>query len=109
MATTPVILKSLPGIKRDGTRYEGDYYVDGQWVRWQRGLPRKVGGYSVVNRYLTEISRGVKTFTENGLTYFHSGSAGLVERFTLTATGNSSITTDPVSYTHLTLPTNREV
>jgi hypothetical protein len=68
--------------------------VDGQWVRWQRGLPRKVGGYSVVNRYLTEISRGVKTFTENGLTYFHSGSAGLVERFTLTATGNSSITTD---------------
>jgi hypothetical protein len=93
MATTPIILKSLAGIKRDGTRFEGDYYVDGQWVRWQRGLPRKIGGYTVVNRYLSEISRGVKTFTENGLTYFHSGSAGTVERFTLDATGNSSITT----------------
>ena len=93
MATTPIILKSLAGIKRDGTRFEGDYYVDGQWVRWQRGLPRKIGGYTVVNRYLSEISRGVKTFTENGLTYFHSGSASAVERFTLDATGNSSVTT----------------
>lgn len=91
MATSPVIIKSLPGIKRDGTKYEGDYYVDGQWVRWQRGLPRKVGGYAVVNRYLTEISRGVKTFTENGLTYFHSGSSGLVERFTLNSSGNASL------------------
>ena len=94
MATTPIVLKSLPGIKRDGTRYEGDYYVDGQWVRWQRGLTRKVGGYTVVNRYLSEISRGVKTFTQNSLTYFHTGSAGSVERFTLDASGNSSLITD---------------
>ena len=101
MATTPVVLKSLPGIKRDGTRFEGDYYVDGQWVRWQRGLPRKIGGYSVINRYLAEISRGVKTFTENGLTYFHSGSAGFLERFTIDASGNSSLTSDrtPATYT----------
>jgi len=91
MTTTPIVLKSLPGIKRDGTRYEGDYYVDGQWVRWQRGLPRKVGGYTVVNRYLPEVSRGVKTFTQNSLTYFHSGSAGFIERFTLDASGNSSL------------------
>ena len=100
MATTPVVLKSLPGIKRDGTRFEGDYYVDGQWVRWQRGLPRKIGGYSVINRYLAEISRGVKTFTENGLTYFHSGSAGFLERFTIDASGNSSLTSDrtPATY-----------
>jgi hypothetical protein len=100
MATNPVVLKSLPGIKRDGTKFEGDYYVDGQWVRWQRGLPRKIGGYSVINRYLTEISRGVKTFTENGLTYFHSGSAGFLERFTIDASGNSSLITDrtPTTY-----------
>jgi hypothetical protein len=100
MATSPIVLKSLPGIKRDGTRYEGDYYVDGQWVRWQRGLPRKVGGYTVVNRYLTEVSRGVKTFTQNGLTYFHSGSADFVQRFTLDASGNSSLMSDrtPTTY-----------
>jgi hypothetical protein len=101
MATTPVVLKSLPGIKRDGTKFEGDYYVDGQWVRWQRGLPRKIGGYSVINRYLAEISRGVKTFTENGLTYFHSGSAGFLERFTIDASGNSSLTSDRTPATYI--------
>lgn len=100
MATNPVILKSLPGIKRDGTRFEGDYYVDGQWVRWQRGLPRKIGGYSVINRYLSEISRGVKTFTQNGLTYFHSGSSSLLDRFTIDGNGNASLITDrtPTTY-----------
>ena len=69
--------------------------------RWQRSLPRKIGGYAVINRYLTEISRGVKTFTQNGLTYFHSGSAGCLERFTIDASGNSSLITDrtPTTYT----------
>ena len=50
MATIPVILRSKPGIKRDGTRYEGDFYVDGEWCRFQRGLPRKIGGYQSVER-----------------------------------------------------------
>ena len=36
------VLKSQPGIKRDGTKFEGDFYVDGQWVRFQRGRPRKI-------------------------------------------------------------------
>ena len=42
MAEKIVQIKSLPGIKRDGTKFEGDQYVDGQWVRFQRGLPRKI-------------------------------------------------------------------
>ena len=89
-----MILKSLPGIKRDGTRFEGDYYVDGQWVRWQRGLPRKIGGYRSTQRYLTEISRGFSTFTQQLFVYCHSGGANKLERFTLDASGNSSIVTD---------------
>ena len=101
MADPTVILKSLPGIKRDGTVFEGDYYVDGQWVRWQRGLPRKMGGYRSTQKYLTEISRGFSTFTQMNYIYCHSGGHSKLERFTIDSTGNSSIVTDrtPASLT----------
>lgn len=94
MPETTIVLKSQPGIKRDGTVFEGDYYVDGQWVRWQRGLPRKMGGYRTTQKYLTEISRGFSTFTQQLFVYCHSGSANYLERFTIDSTGNSSVITD---------------
>jgi len=94
MPETTIVLKSQPGIKRDGTKFEGDFYVDGQWVRWQRGLPRKMGGYRSIQKYLTEISRGFSTFTQQSFVYCHSGSANKLERFTIDSTGNSSIVTD---------------
>lgn len=94
MPEQTVILKSNPGIKRDGTKFEGDFYVDGQWVRWQRGLPRKMGGYRATQKYLTEISRGFSNFTQQLFIYCHSGSANYLERFTIDSTGNSSIITD---------------
>lgn len=94
MTTMPIILKSRPGIKRDGTVFEGDFYTEGQWVRFQRGLPRKIGGYNVVTRYIAEICRGMKTYTEDAFTYFHLGSASMLERFRLDNQGISSIVSD---------------
>ena len=94
MPETTVVLKSSPGIKRDGTRFEGDFYVDGQWVRWQRGLPRKMGGYRAIQKYLTEVSRGFSTFTQQGFVYCHSGGATTLERFTIDGSQNSSIVSD---------------
>lgn len=94
MAESTLILRSDPGIKRDGTKFEGNFYTDGQWVRWQRGLPRKMGGYRTTQKYLTEISRGFSTFTQQGFIYCHSGGEASLERFTIDATGNSSIITD---------------
>jgi hypothetical protein len=91
MPDTTVVLKSEPGIKRDGTKFEGNFYTDGQWVRWQRGLPRKIGGYKSTQKYLTEISRGFSNFTQQDYVYCHSGGANTLERFTLDITGNSSI------------------
>lgn len=45
-------LHALPGIKKDGTSTEGDYWNDGQWVRFYRGLPRSMPGYrSMTNEY----------------------------------------------------------
>jgi hypothetical protein len=88
------VLRSSPGIKRDGTKFEGDNYVDGQWVRWQRGLPRKMGGFKTTQKYLQELSRGFSTFTQMNYVYCHSGGATTLDRFTLDATGNSSVVTN---------------
>jgi hypothetical protein len=91
MPKSTLVLKSLAGIKRDGTKYEGDFYTDGQWVRFQRGLPRKIGGYRSINKYLTEISRGFNSFTQQSLQYCHSAGSSTVERFTIDSSKNSSI------------------
>jgi hypothetical protein len=94
MAEKIVQIKSLPGIKRDGTKFEGDQYVDGQWVRFQRGLPRKIGGYRAISKYLREVSRALHEYTQDSLTYVHSGSANFVERFYIDGSYNTSVITN---------------
>jgi hypothetical protein len=46
------------GIKRDGSFFSGNYFIDGSWCRFQRGLPRKMGGYFQVNGLLPNPPRG---------------------------------------------------
>jgi hypothetical protein len=87
-------IKSAPGIKRDGTRLEGDNYVYGQWVRFQRGLPRKIGGYRSINKYITGVVRAVHEYTQDLLTYLHLGSANKVERLFIDGSYNTSVITD---------------
>ena len=33
-----------PGIQRDGTSFQSEYCIDGQWIRFQRGKVKKIGG-----------------------------------------------------------------
>jgi hypothetical protein len=106
MASRVVQIRSQPGIKRDGTKFEGDNYVDGQWVRFQRGLPRKIGGYRAISKYLREISRAMHEFTQNSLTYVHSGSANLLERFYIDNGFNTSVITNRTPSTLATDPNN---
>jgi hypothetical protein len=94
MAEQIVQIMSKPGIKRDGTKFEGDQYVDGQWVRFQRGLPRKIGGYRSINKFLRGLPRALHEYTQDLLTYIHAGSANRVERFFIDGTYNTSVITD---------------
>ena len=94
MAVSTVVIKANPGIKRDGTRFDGDFYTDGQWMRFQRQLPRKIGGYRSISKYLTQISRGFTNFVQQGLVYCHSGGTSLLERFTIDSSKNSSVVSD---------------
>ena len=90
MTTRPVHIQSKPGIKRDGTVFEGDFYVDGQWVRFQRGLPRKMWGYRQITNSLGGASRGMYTYPFNGLLYTFSGSRSLFEMVTIDNQGIGS-------------------
>jgi hypothetical protein len=94
MAEQIVQIRSAPGIKRDGTRLEGDQYVDGQWVRFQRGLPRKMGGYRSINKFLRGLPRALTEYTQDLLTYVHAGSSDRLERFFIDGTYNTSVITD---------------
>jgi hypothetical protein len=102
MAEQIVQIKSLPGIKRDGTRLEGDQYVDGQWVRFQRGLPRKMGGYRSINKFLRGLPRALLEYTQDLQTYVHAGSANRVERFYIDGSYNTSVITDRTPTTGFT-------
>ena len=100
MALTPIVLRSEPGIKRDGTKFEGNNYVDGQWCRFQRGLPRKMGGYRVIQRSLQNIARGMHTHSHDNATYVHVGTKDGVYRFTVNPNGTASVISDrgPAGY-----------
>lgn len=98
--TSPIKIQSLPGIKRDGTRWEGDAYVDGQWCRFQRGRPRKIGGYKSVTRTVPELARGMNSFSSDGFNYLHVGQESGLQQFVVNNMGNLGIQTDrtPVGF-----------
>jgi len=52
-------LDTKPGIQRDGTVFDKEFYNDGRWVRFQRGRPRKVGGYTQITAGISGPSRGI--------------------------------------------------
>ena len=66
-------LDTQPGIQRDGTIFDKQFYNDGEWVRFQRGRPRKIGGYRVISDQLTGPSRGIWVNPQNAFTSIFSG------------------------------------
>lgn len=81
---------SQPGIKRDGTLLDNAFYQDGQWVRFQRGRPRKIGGYRSVSNLLDAPVREVRVTPDTSVNYAHSFSQWGVERLSFTSAGVGS-------------------
>ena len=52
-------LDTKPGVQRDGTVFDMNFYTDGRWVRFQRGRPRKMAGYKEITNALAGPSRGI--------------------------------------------------
>lgn len=66
-------LDTKPGVQRDGTIFDKMFYNDGRWVRFQRGRPRKVGGYREISGQLNGPSRGIWVNPQNGFNRVFSG------------------------------------
>lgn len=84
----PIDIRSAPGIKRDGTQWEGDNYVDAQWCRFQRGLPRKMAGYRAVTSTIPDKIYGMHVYSQNGTQYAHLGGAASLTQILMDAFGN---------------------
>jgi len=87
-------LDTKPGIQRDGTVFDMDFYTSGQWVRFQRSRPRKVGGYAVISSQLNGPSRGVWVNPNNGFNQIFSGYSSGLQALTVDNNGIGAGVTD---------------
>ena len=71
--TTIYSLAIPAGIKRDGTQFQNDQYTDGVWCRFQRGDPKKIGGYRTLFTSNVGIYRGLISQPYNGVNYIFAG------------------------------------
>lgn len=66
-------LDTKPGVQRDGTVFDKMFYTDGRWVRFQRGRPRKMGGYREIVPDMAGPSRGLYVSPQNGFNFIING------------------------------------
>ena len=97
MTAKVIQLQVKPGIQRDGTQFAAPTYVDGEWVRFQNALPRKIGGYKGVFLNAEGIPRGMTMTSEDGLNYVVSGFSGGMQQWT--TDNDDGIGFGPTNYT----------
>jgi hypothetical protein len=87
-------LDTKAGIQRDGTTFDKDFYNDGRWVRFQRGRPRKILGYSVISNQVLGPSRGIWVNPNNGYNQVYSGRNNGLQELTINNAGVGAGVTD---------------
>lgn len=92
--STPIPLEVPAGIQRDGTLLDAKAWRDGQWIRFHRGRPQKMGGYRASSTILTAIPRALHVQWGVSLGYVHVFSDDKVERLTINAAGVTSSVSD---------------
>ena len=70
------------GIKRDGTQFESREFTEGVWSRFQRMVPRKMGGYRQMFRDSNGVPRGMISNAYNALNYMFVGNENTLDAFT---------------------------
>lgn len=60
----PLSVKS--GIQKDGSENEGNYYIGGNWMRFQRGLAETMGGITAIDDLFFKNKQGIYPKSKNG-------------------------------------------
>jgi hypothetical protein len=87
-------LDTKAGVQRDGTLFDKEFYVDGRWVRFQRGRPRKIGGYRQITEYLAGPSRGIFVVPRSNFNNIYNGHANGLQVVPVDSNGTGSGITD---------------
>ena len=90
-------LDTKPGIQRDGTVFDQNFYRDGEWVRFQRGRPRKILGYREMTNFLAGYSRGIFVESADGYNSVYNGYNNGLQRFVC---DNNGVGAGIVDYTY---------
>ena len=87
-------LDTQPGIQRDGTIFDKQFYNDGRWVRFQRGRPRKILGYRQISGALAGPSRGLYVNSQPNFNYVYNGYSDGLQSLPITNNGTGSGVSD---------------
>ena len=87
-------LDTQPGVQRDGTLFDKNYYNSGRWVRFQRGRPRKIGGYREIVNDLAGPSRGIYLNPQQNFNNVFNGYSGGLQVLPIDNNGTGSGITD---------------
>jgi len=82
------------GIKRDGTRLEGNYYVDGLWTRFNRGVPKKIGGYRQMTNDIDGVTRTVYVYSAAGINRIYCGTQYKLQYLDVDLNGSGASASD---------------
>jgi hypothetical protein len=75
------------GVQRDGTIFDMNFYTDGRWVRFQRGRPRKIGGFRSITEEAHGYSRGIYVNSVDGVNQVFNGYNNGLEVINIDNTG----------------------
>ena len=87
-------LDALPGIKRDGTLVDGDNWSDGQWIRFQRGRVKKMGGLVQISAVFSGPVRNLFLWPMQGFSNLTAYSPYGIEQCQLDQNGIAGTITD---------------
>jgi len=87
-------LDTKPGVQRDGTVFDKQFYNSGRWVRFQRGRPRKIGGFREIVNDLAGPSRGIYLNPQQNFNNVFSGFSSGLQLLPINSAGTGSGITD---------------